>query len=244
MSRFTVVTTSDRPDLHEQFEEAYRSVWPELIFHDPVSKEYIGQVQSRFAEYDVTVVDDGCVVAGGWGVPLPWDGTIANLPTGYDGALVRACSTDESLSANTLSLMAIAVRGGYQGMGLSSLVMTSLRDRARAAGVNALIAPVRPTLKARYPLVPMERFAQWRRADGAHLDPWIRVHERLGAKILVPAPSSMVITGSVSEWESWTGMDFPDSGRYVVPDALDLVTIDRDTDVGTYVEPNLWMQHL
>ncbi|HVB71432.1 MAG TPA: hypothetical protein VND83_08035 [Acidimicrobiales bacterium] len=243
MSQFTVVTTADRPDVHEQFEEAFRSVWPELIFHDPVSKEYIGQVQSKFAEYDVTVMDDGFVVAGGWGVPLLWDGTIANLPTGYDGALVRSCSSEDTLAANTLSLMAIAVRAGYQGMGLSNLVITSLRARARDADVDAVIAPVRPTLKARYPLVPMERFAEWRRPDGAHIDPWIRIHERLGARILVSAPSSMVITGSVSEWEAWTGMAFPDSGSYVVPDALDLVVIDREADVGKYVEPNLWMQH-
>jgi hypothetical protein len=113
MSQFTVVTTLDRPDLHEQFDEAFRSVWPEFIFHDPVSKEHIGQVQSRFSEYDVTVVDDGCVVAGGWGVPLRWDGTNANLPTGYDGALIRSCSTESPNEADTLSLMAIAVRAGF-----------------------------------------------------------------------------------------------------------------------------------
>jgi hypothetical protein len=53
----------------------------------------------------------------------------------------------------------------------------------------------------------------------------------------------MVITGSVSEWENWTGTVFPDSGTYVVPDALDLVEIDREADIGTYIEPNLWMQH-
>jgi hypothetical protein len=53
----------------------------------------------------------------------------------------------------------------------------------------------------------------------------------------------MVISGSVEDWEQWTGMRFPDSGQYVVPDALDLVVIDRDANVGTYVEPNLWMQH-
>lgn len=89
----------------------------------------------------------------------------------------------------------------------------------------------------------MERFAKWRRSDGAHLDPWIRIHERIGARILTPASRSMVITGSVSEWENWTGTVFPDSGTYVVPDALDLVEIDREADIGTYIEPNLWMQH-
>ena len=39
-------------------------------------------------------------------------------------------------------------------------------------------------------------------------------------------------------------MAFPASGRYVVPDALDLVDIDREHDRGTYPETNLWMQPL
>jgi hypothetical protein len=41
----------------------------------------------------------------------------------------------------------------------------------------------------------------------------------------------------------WTRMAFPQSGSYVVPQALDLVEIDRDRDAGTYRETNLWMRH-
>ena len=54
----------------------------------------------------------------------------------------------------------------------------------------------------------------------------------------------MVIQGTIAEWEAWSGMRFPESGRYVVPDALGLVEIDRESDHGEYVEENLWMQHL
>jgi GNAT superfamily N-acetyltransferase len=233
----------DRPDLSDQFETAFRSVWPELIFHDAVAKEYLDRIQSRFPTYDITVVEGDQVVAGGWGVALRWDHTLTDLPTGYDDALVRSFSSDDDSSFNTLSLMAIAVSPDFQGKGLSTLVITSLRERARLGKLSGMIAPVRPTLKAVYPLVSMERFAEWRRLDGHHIDPWIRVHERLGARIIGPAPRSMVITGSVAEWETWTGMLFPDSGAYVVPDALDLVSIDREADIGTYIEPNLWMQH-
>lgn len=106
-----------------------------------------------------------------------------------------------------------------------------------------MIAPVRPTLKSRYPLTPMEHFARWARADGLHLDSWIRAHQRLGASILSPAPRSMIITGTVAEWENWTKMAFPETGQYIVPDALDPVGIDRERDCGTYAETNLWMRH-
>ena len=53
----------------------------------------------------------------------------------------------------------------------------------------------------------------------------------------------MTITGTVSEWEAWTGMPFPDSGEYVVPGALVPVSIDRELDRGRYVEPNVWVLH-
>lgn len=243
MSHLEIVTTADRDDLHHQFPDAFRSSWPEFIFHDPVANTYAAAVQERFAAYDVTIVLGEVVVAGGWGVALGWDQTLDDLPGGYDDALVKSFSTDDLATHNTLSVMAIAVHRDFRGRALSSMVITELRRRALDAGLAHVIAPVRPTLKSSYPLTPLANFARWRRDDGEHLDPWIRTHERLGARILAPAPRSMVVTGSVSQWESWTRMAFPESGAYVVAGALDLVVIDREHDSGLYIEPNLWLQH-
>jgi GNAT superfamily N-acetyltransferase len=244
MSQLEVVTTNDRADLHEEAGAAFRGGWPEFIFHDPLSREYIGRVDTYFSGFDVLVLDDGEVVAGGWGVPLRWDGEIASLPAGYDGALAAAVTGHEgSVVPDTLSVMAAAVKPGRQGRGLAGHVLTALRDRAAAAGLRRVIAPVRPTLKSRYPLTPMDQFARWS-SDGLHLDPWIRTHQRLGARILAPAPRSMTIVGTVAEWEDWAKMAFPQTGTYVVPEALDLVEIDRENDQGIYHETNLWMQHV
>ena len=244
MNELDIVTTGDRHDLDEQARDAFRAVWPEFIFHDPVAAEYIGRVRAYFPRFDVLLLDHGQVVAGAWGVPLQWDETITDLPDGYDGALVRAVSGhEEEVPADTLCIMAAAVKAGRQGSGLAGAALTALRQRAAAAGLQRVIAPVRPSLKVRYPLTPMENFARWARADGRHIDPWIRTHQRLGASILAPAPRSMIITGTVAEWEGWAAMAFPETGHYVVPDALDLVLIDRDQDRGTYAETNLWMRH-
>ena len=139
--------------------------------------------------------------------------------------------------------MAAAVRADRQGSGLAGQTLTALRTRAGNAGLQRVIAPVRPTLKSRYPLTPMENFARWARSDGLHIDPWIRTHQRLGASILASAPRSMIITATVAEWEDWAGMVFPETGQYTVPGALDLVTIDHEQDRGTYSETNLWMRH-
>jgi hypothetical protein len=71
----------------------------------------------------------------------------------------------------------------------------------------------------------------------------MRVHERLGARVAVPLPHSLQITGTVDEWETWTAMSFPESGEYVFPEGLAPVVIDTSQDRGRYWEPNVWMVH-
>ena len=102
---------------------------------------------------------------------------------------------------------------------------------------------MRPSLKERYPLTPIGHYVGWRREDGQLFDPWMRIHERLGARVCTPLPESLRITGTVAEWESWTGMAFPESGEYVFPEGLAPVYIDRESDRGSYWEPNVWMVH-
>jgi hypothetical protein len=114
---------------------------------------------------------------------------------------------------------------------------------ARRHGFRSILAPVRPSWKERYSFVPVERYASWRRGDPRLFDPWLRVHERLGTDVLRPEPRSPHITGTVAEWEQWTGLAFPESDEYVFPGGLAPVTIDREADSGTYWEPNLWMRH-
>jgi GNAT superfamily N-acetyltransferase len=246
MSDLEIVTTSERPDLADETAAAFRQNWPEFIFHDPISNEYVGRVELYFPRYDILLLDGGEVVAGGWGVPLTWDGTVMGLPAGgYDGAMVAAVRGHElEERPDTLCIMAAAVRRDRQGGGLAGQALSALRDRAMGYGLQRVIAPVRPSLKTRYPLTSMAAFAGWNRGDGLHLDPWIRTHQRLGATILGPANDSMIIKGTVAEWEEWAAMAFPESGKYVVPEALDLVDIDRAADRGVYSEPNLWMRHV
>ena len=53
----------------------------------------------------------------------------------------------------------------------------------------------------------------------------------------------MRITGTVAEWEQWTGMRFPDDGRYTFPAGLAPVEIDHQRDIGFYWEPNVRIVH-
>ena len=239
-----IVTTGERPDLLGAAMAPLRDGWPAFVLRDPISNQYRDAVAACFPAFDVLLLDGDDVLARAVVVALRWNGEAATLPGGYDGALVAAVAEHEDgVAPDTLCIMSATVRPDRTGAGLAGAVLTALRDRAEHAGLRRVVVPVRPTLKASYPLTPMTDFQRWTRADGLHLDPWIRTHQRLGAAIVKPAPRSMVVSGTVAQWEKWTGMAFPQTGRYVVPGGLDLLWIDRERDEGSYEETNLWMRH-
>jgi hypothetical protein len=112
---------------------------------------------------------------------------------------------------------------------------------ARCHRLAPLVAPVRPSWKDRYPIIPIERYAEWRTPVGLPFDPWMRVHARLGGAVVRPEPRSMEITQPVDDWEAWIGMSLPDDGEYVFPSGLAPLSVAGG--VGQYWEPNVWMLH-
>lgn len=244
--RERVVTVAARPELWEPANELVAAGWPTFMLQGEVPLRHWDRVRTDFAGYQVVLPDAGGLpAAAGFSIPFVWDGTLAGLPAGWDAVLVEAIADhDRGRPPNALSALSITVAPARRGQRLGSRMLDAFRELARANGLGAMVAPVRPSLKHAYPLTPMERYAAWTRPDGSPFDPWVREHWRLGARPLAVCPSSMVITGSVEGWESWTGMRFPETGRYVVPQALVPVEIDRDRDQGRYVEPNLWMRHV
>jgi GNAT superfamily N-acetyltransferase len=247
-ARWRAFTLGERPDLEAAVHRLVASLWPpemEYLHHDPVCRRHWGALYRKFAEFQPVLCDSrGVVIASGFTIPLAWSGRVGDLPSGVDGALERGVGgRARGRPATTLSALLAAVAPDHQGRGHSVRVIRAMRSIAARHGLRELIAPVRPTLKHRYPMAPMRRYVRWRRADGAPFDPWLRLHWRLGARFLRVAPRSMVVTGTVAQWEAWTAMRMPASGRYTVPGALVPVTIDRRRNRGRYVEPNVWMLH-
>lgn len=235
----------DRPRPEEQLARLFADGWPAFITADQEVKRYLGRVRELFGDLELVLLDpDDVIVAAGWSVPLRWSGDPAELPGGYTDSLACAIHAyDRGEPADTMVIAAAQVHPELRGRGIAGELLTALTDLANENGWARVIAPVRPTLKTRYPLTPIDQFASWVRADGAPLDPWLRTHWRLGARIIATAPRSQTMTGTVREWECWCEMVFPDSGEYVIPDGLATLHIDRDADLGTYVEPNVWLQH-
>jgi hypothetical protein len=234
-------TVADRPDLVEPAWERTRDTLPEYNNHGDVLNVYWGRLTEERPEFQFHLIDDaGDVLARARSIPLRWNGTIEDLPAGIDGAIARGF--DEG-GANALCALLIMVPRDVQSRGVSAAAVKAMSDIAREHGFGSLIAPVRPSWKERYPLVAIEEYARWERPDGLHFDPWMRVHQRVGATVLMPEPRSLRITGTVAEWEEWTGMAFPESGDYWFPQGLATVRIDREADEGRYWEPNVWMRH-
>jgi hypothetical protein len=235
-----LVRYADRPDLREiRRERLLRRTFPEYMNHNEPGGRFWGRLYEEHPDFQLALLDGEELVAELHSVPTPWDGTLEDLASGWDEAFTRAFESDRE--ANVLCALAIAVLPERQGERLSGRMLEAMRAAAGAARLEALIAPVRPTLKARYPLIPIESYAGWRRRDGSHFDPWIRLHERLGGEILAPAPASMVMEAPVAEWQEWLAFELPADGTYVVPEML--APLEVQGGVGRHVEPNVWLRH-
>lgn len=236
-----VATVAERPDLIERGWERTRDTLPEYNNHGDILERYWPRLTEERPEFQFHLVDEHDeILVRARSVPVRWDGTVDDLPAGIDGAIARGF--DES-GANVLCALVIMIPRDLQGRGLSTRAVEAMLALAHQHGLDSLIAPVRPSWKERYPLVPIDRYSAWRRGDGLLFDPWMRVHERLGATVLKPEPHSLRITGTVADWEEWTGIAFPESGAYWFPRGLATLTIDHEADRGSYWEPNVWMQH-
>jgi hypothetical protein len=243
---YTVLTGRDRPDLKARQTEISTPAWPEFMLHDPVSGHW-PKLYQHFPQFQFALADrsDGPLVAVGNSLPMAWDRDPSELPDeGWDWAVEQALlDRANGLAPTTQCALQVVVAVGYQGRGISAEAVRAMRGIGESQGLRRLIVPARPTLKALYPLTPMADYMTWKTEAGMPFDPWLRLHIRLGGRIVKPCRRSMTITGSVAEWEQWARMEFPRSGAYIVPGALAPVTIDTDADVGTYVEPNVWVCH-
>jgi hypothetical protein len=240
-SSVEVFTAAERPDIWEAARTLFRDVWPEYNNHGNDTPAYFGALFPEHAAFQILVVerDTGQVVARGRSIPFRWDGSEDDLPRGIDAVGLRAIERGRRPTA--LSALAAEVDVAHQGKGLSGLIIKSMAAAARAGGLGSLVAPVRPSWKDRYPLTPIDRYAEWTRVDGLPFDPWLRVHARLGAVIIRPEPESLRIEAPITEWERWTEMVFPEDGAYVFPRGLAPLSVRHE--VGLYWEPNVWVLH-
>jgi GNAT superfamily N-acetyltransferase len=245
MFPYTLTTFAQRPNLEDVSYELNGLAWPAFMLEDPVANEHWANLFQVFPDYQFALLDDEKLIAVGNSLPLAWDGEPVSLPsTGWDWALARGFADHaEGRPPLIQSALSITIHPDYRSKGLSHEMVKLMRRLAMDHGLRALIAPVRPSQKARYPLIPIENYIRWTTPEGLPFDPWLRVHARAGGQIIQPCPYSMTVPGTVAAWERWAGMSFPESGMYTVPGALVPVQVKVETDEVIYVEPNVWVWH-
>ncbi|MEV7279439.1 GNAT family N-acetyltransferase [Streptomyces sp. NPDC093111] len=241
-----VVTHAERPELWDRMPERFAGVVPEYNLHGDVNDTYWQRLFDEFPEYQFVLYDEEREEVAGAGRSLPrgWDGTEDDLGPGLDDSIARAF-TDRAAgrAPGALCALGIEVAEDYQRRGLSTVLLGAMRTVARRAGLPTVLVPVRPTWKDRYPLVPIGRYAAWTREDGTPLDPWIRTQVGAGGTVAGSSERSSRITGTVAEWEGWTGLAFPEDGEYVFPGGLSPLRVERARDLGSYWEPGVWITH-
>lgn len=217
--------------------------YPEFMHHDPVANRGFPLMYEMYPQWQQLAVDGDRPVGFINSVPLPWNGADADLPQeGWDWAMDLATSThvpDPKVACG----IQIVIDPDLHGHGYARRLVSQMCRVAAAKGCERLVVPIRPPHKSDYPHESMAEYAGRTRPDGLPHDPWQRVHVSLGAHVVGPCERAMVITGTVAEWESWTGVEFTTSGEVVVAGALAPVSVDIEADRISYVEPNLWLRH-
>lgn len=246
-SRFQIIFPNDLSDYRSRAGEIAEASWPEFMLHDPVSDEHWHELFDRFGDYQFALLDTetDCMAAMANSLPFYWDNDLSQLPErGWDWVLLKAVEDHkQGIVPNIQSAIQINIHPDYQSQGLSSRMVQAMRAIGQSKGFKHLVAPVRPNQKSKYPLISIDDYITWTNSEGLPFDAWLRVHARAGARVIKPCHESMMIRGTRLEWEEWTGMKFPQSGRYHIPGALNPIEMDIEKDEGVYIEPNVWMVH-
>lgn len=241
----STTTLAERPDLADAV-MGMESTWPTFLLQDPVADQFWSQLPRVFPAHQVVALDDaGRVVGKVHSVPFAWAGSDEDLPArGWDAVLERAFGDHAAGRTTTaVSLIEARLAPALRGRELSAELLRAARRHLAKLGVVDLFGPVRPTGKAAEPATGMQEYAWRTRDDGLPTDPWLRVHVRLGARIVKVCPLSMVIPGTLAQWREWTGLPFSGSGEVLVPGALSPVHVSVTQDCAVYVEPNVWVHH-
>ncbi|GAA1803484.1 MULTISPECIES: N-acetyltransferase [Brevibacterium] len=230
-----------RPDLAASF-LSLDVAWPAFI--EP-SRLLVNWGLDVHSQYQLVVLDQETTVARVAALPIQWDGHPDSLPDrGWDGIVEQSVTdTHRGAALNTLCALEVGVSSNHAGRGLSRTALTALRDEARRLGFEHLIVPVRPTGKAERPDEPIDSYVARRRDDGFPVDNWLRVHERLGARMVGLCPTAMTVVAPIYRWRQWTDLPFNRSGVITVPGGIAPVTVNHELDYAAYVEPNVWMEH-
>src|SRR6266536_668043 len=151
-------TLADQPEREQDFDDLADVGWPRFMRQ----RDELGlgarwpDLFTQWADYQLIVMEGLQTLAVGHTVPISWDGTVNDLPDSIAAILARAADdTVKHRAPTALSALAALVAPAHRGKGVSAVLLRAMQTLAASTRLGALIAPVRPTMKERYPLAPM-----------------------------------------------------------------------------------------
>ena len=92
-----LVRYADRPDLLDiRFERLSQVTFPEYMHNNTPGNLYWGRLYSDFPDFQVGLLDGDELVAEAHALPVPWDGTVEGLPSGWDDGFVQGMTSGGS----------------------------------------------------------------------------------------------------------------------------------------------------
>jgi len=222
------------------------ATWSKLGYlnHTQAHQKYYDCILNEFADLQLCLVDVETErpVALANCVPISCD-DVDDLPAeGWDW-LVETGATRRSEPPNMLGALAVSVPPVHRGKGYATRMIRAVHEECEKRHFDGVIVAVRPTRKCEYPHIPIDEYIQWQDTEGRIFDPWLRSHVSQGARVIGPCDRSMVVEEHIAFWETWAGRRFEKSGEYLLDGALVPISIDLESRVGVYKEPNVWVSY-
>jgi len=242
----TIITADREPGLFDKARRLVGESFPEFMNHSEIISRYWQYLYLYWSDWQFLLADKNSKIhALANCFPLRYEGSLDYLPDGgIEWALETAINQREKgIAPNIACAFQIVVAKSSLGKGLSYLAVEEMIDLATRREMIWLIAPVRPNRKAEFPDMPIEEYVVRRREDGLPFDDWIRVHVRMGGRLLNVCRRSFVVDTDLENWRLWTGLALEDDGPQIIDGALAPVIISLDNKRGIYAEPNIWIKH-
>ncbi|MGL4396107.1 MAG: GNAT family N-acetyltransferase [Hyphomicrobium sp.] len=247
MTELVIRTRADSAELKKAAVAIEQSAWNDLGYlgYTRAHYELYAELLDLYGDYQLCLVDQatGYPVAVANCVPLWLDGDVDLPAEGWDWVVEQAARSRAAPRHNTLGALAISVPKLHRAKGYARMMIAALLDLVAEKGLDRLIAPVRPSAKARHLHVPIATYVTWTDDHGRSYDPWLRSHLAAGGRIVKPCERSMVVEEPLGFWETWSNQRFLQSGAYEVSGALVPVQIDVERRIGRYEEPNVWVTY-